>query len=69
MKTMIGMVVVLVVAGCASYPPVWQQELNNLHRHHRVENTPIVLEPVKVLRPDYSAASVYSCGIMGDYRH
>ena len=69
MKTMVGMVVVLVVTGCAGYPPVWQQELNNLHRHHRVENTPIVPEPVKVSRPDYSAVGLYSCGLKGDYRY
>ena len=51
MKTMIGMVVVLVVAGCASYPPVWQQELNNLHRYHRTTVPTIVPEPAKVSRP------------------
>lgn len=69
MKTMIGMVMVLVVAGCAGHPPVWQQKLNNLHRYHRAETSPIVPEPAKVSRPDYSAAGLYSCGIKGDYRH
>ena len=63
-------VLFLSLAGCAAGPgPVWQQELNNLHRYHRAEAAPIVPEPAGASRPDYSANGLYSCGIKGDYRY
>lgn len=66
--TLIGLSIIL-ATGCASHPPAWQQELNNLHRHHRAETTPIAPDPAGASRPDYSAAGLYACGINSDYRH
>jgi len=67
MKNMILICIAVIFSGCASYPPVWQQELNNLHRYHRNYSDPVVVQP-KFSKPDYSVNGLYSCGIQGDYR-
>jgi len=62
-------VMVVFLGGCAAGPaPVWQQDLNNLHRYHRDFLEPVKPVPAKVSRPDYSAAGLYSCGLSGNYR-
>jgi len=58
------MMAVVFLGGCAAGPaPVWQQELNNLHRYHRAETAQIVPEPAKVTRPDYSIYGLLECPI------
>ncbi len=40
--------IIITLAGCETVVPTWQQELNNLHRNHRVHDDPV--KPVE--RPD-----------------
>ena len=53
-------IVLIMVSGCASVPPVWQQELNNINRQWRDYSTPIIQPNAGVKRPQTKSINVCS---------